>query len=329
MVVIMLATLYILLGGTFFNFGVSASAVPSGGIKLQSMFEPGSPAWHMALPDDAHEFMDALAAGPMLPARTYYGNEGVLSGNTSHMSIRDGLLYSLDEYGPDSEFVEGVNKHLTKVSGLNIDITAPQILAAVTGLVIVAGLACVFIPGCIGLFATNLGSAIHAFHVAAGGSVTGDAGGVVVGLATAAASAARSVDKELDFSKPGMIGYDGYYVSLELHDHISHSLQKRDQFEDENFACIFNDGWAGVCHNEAVLKPMLSSVLNHDVNDKDSASCWEVKGSGEIQGWYYHCMKPNKECSLPCNHGAPLPPFPCANLNDKGGSPWTGESDKC
>ena len=317
--------------GNLFNFGVSASAVHSSGLKFQSMFEPNTPDWHMALSDndDARDFTTKLASAPMLPARTYYGDEAILSYNSSTMSIRNGLLYSLDEHGPGSELVTEVNKHLSLTPGLDLDISAPQLLVAITGAIVVAGLACIFIPGCAALFATNLGNAIHIFHVATGGVVTGDAGGVAVGLATAAASIGARSEEVLDLSVPGMIGYEGYYVSLDLHSHVSRTLEKRDQFEDENFACIYNNGWAGVCHNRNLLMPMVQSVLSHDNSAKDAATCWQVNGNDGPRGWYYHCIKPNAECNLPCNHGAPLPPFPCANLNDKGGKPWHEESDRC
>jgi hypothetical protein len=170
--------------------------------------------------------------------------------------------------------------------------------------------------------ATNLGNAVTAFRVASGGAVIGNAGGVITALSTAIASTGTKRDAiEFDTSRDGFIGIRGYYISTELHDHMHALHPKRDDFEDETFACIYNDGFVGTCHNQAVLQPVLSSITDSDNTNNDQWSCWQTQDSdGTLFDWYYHCILPNQECGLPCANGAPIPPFVCATVNDKGGA---------
>ena len=257
--------------------GAAAGAVPltANGIKWQSDYMPQTPKWYFAADNSAVDFIDKINNAPVYSDGIYYGHDGLLDHNATHIKLVDGLLYSFDEHGPDSELVSSVNKHLSASPGFNVDITAPKILAALTGVLVLAGIACALIPACLPFIATNLGTAIKVFKVAAGGQVVGVSGGVVAALSSVAPAIGLS-DIEFDTSREGFLGIGGYHISTELYDHMHDTVSKR-RFEDESFACIYTDGWVGTCHNEATLKPILSQMANHDKNDKDNGLAGRVE----------------------------------------------------
>ncbi|KAK5996061.1 hypothetical protein PT974_04488 [Cladobotryum mycophilum] len=326
MVSFILFTVYLFLGGKLPNFFVGASAVgaPSHGIKWRSDYEAGTTKWHFAADESAVDFISRINSAPLYSNGIYHGHDGLLDNNSTHVKIVDGLLHSIDEHGPKSELVLAVNQHLSPTTGLDFDITAPQIIAGAAGVVVLAGLLCVFIPGCLVFVASNMGNAVTAFRVASGGAVIGDAAGVITALSTAVASVGARSGLEFDTSRSGFIGVGGYYMSTELYDHMHARIAKRDDFEDESFSCIYNDGWVGTCHNQNVLRTVLDGLTRHDNDEQDRWSCWETRGSdGTVFGWYYHCVAANEECGLPCANGAPIPPYTCATVNDKGGRAWS------
>ena len=307
---------------------VDATAVDTWnqGIKWQSDYDIGTAKWFFAADETSGGFIDHIESGPLYFNGIYEGHDGLLDHNATHIKIKDGLLHSLDEHDSNSDLVCAVNKHLSPSPGLDFEITAPQIIAAAVGLVVVAGILCALIPPCLPMVATNLGNAITAFRVASQGAVIGNAGGVITALSTAIASVG-SRDLDFDMSRDGFIGIGGYYISTELYDYMHETISKRDEYEDETFACIYNNGYVGTCHNLSVLKPVLSAIADHDNSDKDKWSCWESRDKdGTLFGWYYHCADANQECALPCANGAPIPPYMCATVNDKGGKAW---STKC